>query len=150
MGDDMPALWERLWDGGTGKVWTLQDHKHSVARALEDLLNSRQALADALTDHFAEARRSILTYGLRDFSALSISCADDRRKICNAVALAIERHEPRLRNVRATLRPDGNAINRLSFVIQASLHIEQDVEAVQFDGTLEPSAQRCTVSPRRN
>ena len=144
------ALTQGLWEVLYGEVdpacsWTLQDHSDSIARSLEDLLNSRKTIPDELTAHLPNVRGSIMTYGLIDFSALCIASDTDRNRICAAVTLAILAHEPRLVDVRARIHPGSTSINRFEFVIRARLKDVGQGAHVQFGGVLEPSAQRCSV-----
>lgn len=140
------GLWEVLYgEVDPARCWTLQDHSDSIAKSLEDLLNTRKTISDELTAHLPKVRQSILTYGLVDFSALCISSDSDRQRICSAVTTAILNHEPRLIDVRARLHPESTSINRFEFVIWARLKDVAHGAHVQFGGVLEPSAQRCTV-----
>ena len=103
----LPDYWSGLFgehDSSTG--WTVENLKSVIARDLEDLLNTRRALPDAALAGFPYALRSILNYGLVDFSAISVS--NDVSSICAAVALAISRHEPRLVDVRVRLVPPAS------------------------------------------
>lgn len=143
----LPDFWSDLFgehDRSTG--WLLEDIKNAIARDLEDLLNTRRAVPDAILAGFPHTQVSILAYGLPDFSALCVS--NDVSSIGVAVALAISRHEPRLADVRARMIPEASAINRISFQIHARLQADAGGPHVCFDGMLEPSGQRCTIRRR--
>ncbi|GAB2866364.1 type VI secretion system baseplate subunit TssE [Pseudoduganella ginsengisoli] len=143
----LPDFWSGLFgehDRPTG--WSLEDLKSAIARDLEDLLNTRRALPDAILNGFPHAQVSILAYGLPDFSALCVS--NDVNSIGAAVAHAISRHEPRLADVRARMLPEASAINRISFQVHARLKAGAGGQTVCFDGMLEPSGQRCTIRRR--
>lgn len=143
-----PDLWEILYGITTSeRNWTSADQKNSIARALEDLLNTRQALPNELIKDLPSLNTSLLTYGLMDFSALCIASEKDRGEICAAVTQAILRHEPRLTDVRAKLHPETTSINRLGFIIQARIKDAADGTTVHFGGILEPAAQRYTIRP---
>jgi type VI secretion system protein ImpF len=121
-----PGLFDRLlFDQGhdTGAVARLsvEEMKDAVARDLEALLNTRTVVREDLLKRFPECGRSIASYGLADFAGLSLSSTDDRAAICRALERAIVRHEPRLRNVQASLEVREGAINRLGFNISALL-----------------------------
>ena len=134
-----PGLLDRLL-GEHDRCMSLEQYKDSVARDLEDLLNTRCALPAELMRAFPECTRSIANYGLVDFAGMCLSSADDRARVCAALKAAIERHEPRLRNVQARLEREAGAINRISFVIYGTLAGLSHTEAVSFDAVLQPSS----------
>ena len=143
----LPDYWSGLFgehDSSTG--WTVENLKSVIARDLEDLLNTRRAIPDAALAGFPYALRSILNYGLVDFSAISVS--NDVSSICAAVALAISRHEPRLVDVRVRLVPESSVVNRIGFLLHARLKADAAGPLVCFDGMLEPSGQRCFIRRR--
>jgi type VI secretion system protein ImpF len=125
---------------------SMEDVKDAVARDLEALLNTRCALSDDLLRPFPECRRSLATNGLQDFAGRSLSSFDDRAHICACLEDAIARHEPRLRNVRATLDLRDGAVNCLNFVISALLVVNAAQEPVNFDAVLQPASQHYTIS----
>jgi type VI secretion system protein ImpF len=134
---------------------SIEQLKESVARDLEALLNTRLGFAPDRFDGCPEARASILTYGLADCAAYCLSSSEDRAAICASLKDAIERHEPRLKNVSATLERETGSVNRLSFVINATLLAadgEPVNESVNFSAVLQPSslhyAVARTVRPR--
>jgi len=146
----VPGLFERLMGGAQaapgGRAGpSLEQLKDSVARDLEALLNTRAGCPPHAFDDYPEARASILNYGLLDFAAFSLSSSEDRAAICASLKDAIERHEPRLRNVSATLQQDGG-INRLSFVIHATLQLDGNPEPVNFNAVLQPSSLHYAIS----
>jgi type VI secretion system protein ImpF len=120
--------------------------KDNVARDLEALLNARAGMPPAAFDAYPLARASILNYGLTDFAAFCLSSSEDRAAICACLKEAIERHEPRLKNVSAALEEDEGGVNRLSFVITATLHAGPDAEAVNFNAVLQPSSLHYAIS----
>ena len=151
-----PGLFDRLMDapahGASAATVTrlsIEDLKESVARDLEALLNTRVALADGLLQQFPECRRSLVSYGLQDFAGRSLSSFDDRAHICACLEEAIARHEPRLRNVRATLELREDAVNCLNFAITALLVVNTAQEPVNFDAILQPTSQHYTISKAR-
>jgi type VI secretion system protein ImpF len=94
---------------------------------------------------FPEASKSVLTYGLTDFAGMCMSSDADRKKICAAVLLTIERHEPRLQGVTATLRQRGSQINRFDFVIAGKLRAQFASDLLYFDAVLEPATQQYSI-----
>lgn len=123
--------------------------KDTVARDLESMLNTRTVIPEELLKRFPECSNSILTYGLNDFSGMSLASVDDRAYICRCLEQGIARHEPRLRNVRASLELREGSINRLNFAISALLVVHPTQEAVSFDAVLQPSTLQYSISKAR-
>lgn len=158
-----PGLLDRLMDergepDGAPQRLNIEQIKDHVARDLEALLNTRAALPAGAFDEFPLARASILNYGLLDFAGFCMSSDEDRAAICAALACAIETHEPRLKDVSASIELAAGSVNRLDFVIHARLELNGDDEAgngnrsVDFSAVLQPSslhyAIRKTARPR--
>jgi type VI secretion system protein ImpF len=143
-----PGLFDRLIDdhrGAAPATWTLEHLKDAVARDLESLLNTRAAMPEQLFAAYPEAGKSVLTYGLADFADLCMTSDTDRKKICAAVLLTIERHEPRLQGVTATLRQRSSQINRFDFVISGKLKAQAASDMLHFDAVLEPATQQYSI-----
>jgi type VI secretion system protein ImpF len=140
-----PGLLDRLL-GAHDRPMTLEQYKDSVARDLEDLLNTRCALPEGWMQAYPECKRSIANYGLVDFAGMCLNSGDDRARICAALKAAIERHEPRLRNVQARLEREPGAINRVSFAIFATLAGLPVTESVSFDAVLQPSTLHYSIN----
>jgi len=123
--------------------------KESITRDLEALLNTRSArLPDALAG-YPEVSASVVNYGLIDFAGMCMTSDTDQQRICTAVRQAIERHEPRLHNVTATLQPRKGAINRVDFVITAELKNAPVADPMQFNAVFQPSLQRYSIQSVR-
>lgn len=137
---------------GTAQVVRLNvdQVKDSVAFDLEALLNTRAVISEDLLRAYPECNRSIVSYGLTDFAGLSLVSLDDRAAVCRSLERTISRHEPRLRNVRATLELSNKSINRLNFSITASLMIQDSKEPVLFDAVLTPSSLQYAISSARH
>lgn len=149
-----PGLFDKLLAGPEGHAVTisrlsLDEIKDTVARDLESLLNTRSALSTDIFKKFPECSKSIAAYGLNDFAGRSLMSADDRAYICKSLELTIGRHEPRLKNVRASLEIDTNSINRLNIAISALLVIKEEQEPVKFDALLQPSSLQYSISKAR-
>ncbi|CUI03703.1 type VI secretion system baseplate subunit TssE [Massilia sp. P8910] len=151
-----PGLFDRLMDvpvngssSGTVTRMSIEDLKDSVARDLEALLNTRTVIPEDLLKRYPECGRSIVTFGLNDFAGRSLSSTDDRAYICLCLEKAIARHEPRLRNVKASLEVREDSVNRLNFAITALLVVSSSQEPVNFDAILQPSSLHYTISKAR-
>lgn len=148
-----PGLFDRLMDlsasGATVSRINVEELKDMVARDLEALLNTRTVIPEGLLKQYPECARSIITYGLNDFAGRSLSSTDDRAYICVCLEKAIARHEPRLRNVKASLEVREDSINRLNFAITAMMVVSTSQEPVNFDAVLQPSSLHYTISKAR-
>ena len=151
-----PSLLDKLFDeaprttaGGVFKAVSLEQYKESVARDLEGLLNSRAAFDEAMLKEYPNCQKSLMTYGLRDFSTRSMANGHDRAEICRLLEQSIARHEPRLHNVRVTLEGNGRGVGGLHFSIHALLDVQPAREPVSFDAMLQPSTLQYSVSRLR-
>ena len=143
-----PGLLDRLMDerrepGGASQATqhlSIDQIKDHVARDLEALLNTRAALPASVFERFPLARASILNYGLVDFAGFCLSSDEDRAAICASLKSAIETHEPRLKDVSASLEPSQGNVNRLGFVIHARLELDKGGDTVNFSAVLQPSS----------
>ena len=124
--------------------------RESITRDLEALLNTRTALLPAVLAGYPEVSASVVNYGLIDFAGMCMTSDTDQKRICIAVQKAIERHEPRLHRVTATLQPRKGAINRVDFVITAELKNAPVAEPMQFNAVFQPSLQRYSVQSVRS
>jgi len=124
--------------------------KESITRDLEALLNTRSALLPDALASYPEVSASIVNYGLIDFAGMCMTSDTDQKRICTAVQKAIERHEPRLHKVTATLQPRKGAINLVDFVITAQLKNTPVAEPMHFNAVFQPSLQRYSVQSVRS
>jgi len=101
----------------------------SVERELHRLLNSRSPIS--LSD-FADAKLTVIDYGIPDYTALSVRSDTDRSQIAAAIAYAIAHFEPRLTNTTVTPIGAANGITIALFQIDADLPIANTVRRVRF------------------
>lgn len=148
-----PGLFDRLMgssahelSSGTVARLSMEDLKDTVARDLEALLNTRTVIPEELLKSYPESSKSIVSYGLNDFAGMSLASTADRTAICRALESAIDRHEPRLRKVVASLELREGSINRLNFAISALLVVHPAQEPVSFDAVLQPSSLQYSIS----
>jgi len=146
----VPGLLDRLMpDAGSASRLGIEQLKDSLARDIEALLNTRLGFPAGRFDAFPETRSSILNYGLVDFAGFCLSSSEDRAAICASLKDAIERHAPRLKNVSATLERDAGGVNRLNFVIHATLQVADGIEPVNFNAVLQPSSLHYEIANER-
>lgn len=148
-----PGLFDRLADLDNvaptvrqqGRTYAIEPCKQHITRDLEALLNTRSALkADALQP-YPSVLGSVVNYGLIDFAGMCMTSDADQQRICVAVRLAIERHEPRLHRVSVNLRRKKGSINRVEFVITAELKGSMDGAELSFDAVFRPSLQQYSI-----
>ncbi|WP_022972621.1 type VI secretion system baseplate subunit TssE, partial [Xanthomonas maliensis] len=135
--------------GPVFKAVSLEQHKESIARDLEGLLNARAAFAEDDLGEFPNCKQSLMTYGLGDFSSMSLANAYDRAAICRSLEQAVARHERRLRNVTVKLDANTQFSGGLHFTIHAVLDLQLAREPVSFDAMLQPSTLQYSVSRLR-
>ncbi|TAK87751.1 MAG: type VI secretion system baseplate subunit TssE [Aquabacterium sp.] len=145
------SLWDRLLNSDTSRSELflgvdLSQLKSQVARDLERLLNTRRCYDDAEFVAFPMAGASIFNFGIPDFSAKSLSSGVDRDQICLAMAKAIERYDPRLRNVMVRLRDTQSEVHRLAFDIHAMLRVTGFQDAVSFGAQFDSAGMYYQVS----
>jgi|GEM_PF-170200 len=103
--------------------------KASVRRELGRLLNTRCSLS---LHQVGEEERSVVNYGIPDFSSLSPHHADDRALIASIIGQTITAFEPRLRQVRVEVEPREGSQNALWVQIEAVMSVGQFNEPVSF------------------
>lgn len=149
----VPSILDRLLDDepeistepATSRVKGFRSLERSVARDLEALLNSRQETVKELPSEFKEVNRSLLTYGLPDFTSFSLLTQDDRLRIRRSVEDAINTFEPRLLRVRVALEAPREHDRGLRFRIDAFLRVDPSPEPVTFDAVLQMNTQQYVI-----
>ena len=119
--------------------------KLSITRDLVALLNTRANLRAPGLSPYSAVSASVINYGLVDFAGMCMTSDVDQQKICAAVRLAIERHEPRLHRIGVMLTPKKGAINRVEFMITAELKSGVRDEPMSFNAVFRPSLQQYSI-----
>ncbi len=143
--DDQPGVSHEAVPSRSQNVRQL---KGSVARDLEALLNTRREALDDISSEFAEVNRSLLVYGLPDFTAYSLLGQQDRARIRRALEETIAKFEPRLERVRVTLEPLREQDRTLRFRVDALLRMDPAPEVVTFDTVLQMITQAYVVQSK--
>ena len=123
----------------------IRELKQAVARDLEALLNTRQEALDELPESLEEVRRSLVVYGLPDFTAASLQSPRDRNRIRRALEDTIAAFEPRLARVRITLEESEGSDRAMHFRVEGWLRLEPTPEPVSFDTVLQLTTREYTV-----
>lgn len=152
----VPSLLDRLLDDEPGEskepAWsqslTVRQLERAVARDLEALLNTRRETLEELPDDFKEVTRSLVNYGLPDFTSFSLAGPKDRARIQRALEEAIGYFEPRLQRVRVTLEAPKELDRALRFRVDALLRVDPAPELVTFDAVLQLQNQEYRVQGR--
>jgi type VI secretion system protein ImpF len=136
----LPSLKDRLLDPGSMGTkghpgYSLVQILESVREDLDELLNTRSS-HQVLETQYPEVTRSIVTYGLPDITALSGTTSSKHESIGRLIETIILQHEPRLRNVRATMVMPGALDMRVVYHIDAELRVDP-FPPVDFDTEVE-------------
>jgi len=126
--------------------YTIQELKRSVSRDIEALLNTRRELLEELPQEFQEVNHSVLTYGLPDFTSMSLNSHTDRKSIRREIESTLGLFEPRLRAIKVTVEGPKKLEHALHFRIDAMLLVEPNPEAVSFDAMLQLSTSTYSVN----
>jgi type VI secretion system protein ImpF len=140
-----PSVVDRLLapagKGGSPAGVGFRELRAAVARDLEWLLNTKSVLSPyPAIERLEQARDSVFTYGIPDFSTASWRSPNDARRICAEIEGAVKTFEPRLirETVRVVVLPNQGADEfRLKFRIEGTLHVEPITQPVYFDSTVE-------------
>lgn len=138
------SVLDRLLDSEPGntaelpmsRMRSLRELKQAVRRDLEWLLNTRRSILP-LPEDSEQTEKSLMTYGLPDFSAVSVKSPAEQQRILRVLEETIERFEPRLRNVSVTLLAGMEAEGSLRFRIDGRLQVDPAPEPVSFDTMLQ-------------
>ena len=146
----LPSVLDRLLDDASDAApdthyYGVRDLKRVVGRDLEALLNTRQETLEPVPADFTETNRSILTYGLPDFSSLTLGSQGDRDQVRATLERAIATFEPRLDRVRVIIDDPRPFERGLHFRIEAVLRLDPAPEAVTFDAVLQLTTQQYRV-----
>ena len=124
---------------------SLRELRASVARDIETLLNSRRELLFDVAPQLEEVRKSILMFGLPDFTSYSLLNPQDRKTLRREVEEALATFEPRLKSVRVTLEAREKYDMTLRFRIDALLRTDPAPEPIMLDASLSVVNSQYTV-----
>ena len=147
-----PSLLDRLTDytpnsraeHPLSRLQALRVLRASVWRDLSALLNTKRR-EEEVSEQFTEANRSLLTYGLPDFSSYGLKSEADQHRLRRAIEAAIRRFEPRLEKVTVTLEPPQETDPGLRFRVDALLRVEPAPEPITFETVLQPESAHFVI-----
>jgi type VI secretion system protein ImpF len=111
------------------RVLDRQALEASVRREVARALNTRCPRPERLEE---EGERTVLNYGVPDFSFLAAARTTDRERLAEDLAQAVAAYEPRLSQVRVALDPVEGNPTALAGRIEAVLAVGMVREAVTF------------------
>jgi len=115
---------------------SLRELKQSVRRDLEWLLNTRSFIDD-IDENLEEVRKSVIFFGLPDFTGISAKSHTEQKRLSKAIEKAIKIFEPRFLNLKVILEPLSDIDRLMKFRIEASLDTEPTPEPIAFDTVLQ-------------
>jgi type VI secretion system lysozyme-like protein len=116
--------------------------KESVRRELQQLFNTR---CEYSAQRLSVRDRSVINYGIPDFSHFSSQNLEDRRQIATILRHAIEAFEPRLRNPRVELVEVPGDAASLDGNIEGVLVVGNLAEPVSFRTVLQLKEGLATI-----
>jgi type VI secretion system protein ImpF len=140
-----PSLLERLTDEApelnkephSATLRAPSEYKRSVARDLQNLLNTTCPSGPELFAGWSEVPLSMVAYGLPDMSTCSFGSHRDHELVAAAVQRTISLFEPRLRHVRVFVEGREERFRALKLRVEADLDIPPDVDEVVYDATVD-------------
>lgn len=128
----------------------LSQLKQSLRRDLEALLNTRRR-PGRLGGELAELSRSVIRYGIPDFTALNLAAPERQAAFGRALETVIRDFEPRLAQVSVTPLPgDRTAHRTLRFRVEAVIRVEPTPEPIVFESVLDPISRTFQVKADPN
>src|SRR4051794_17518255 len=88
-------------EGNSRSLEYMRQLKESVCRDLTALLNTRRT--EDFDSSFEESTKSLLTFGVTDFTSFTLTSETDQERVRYSVERAIHQFEPRLTRLTVTL-----------------------------------------------
>lgn len=126
---------------------SLRELKQAVRRDIEWLLNTRHYSGE-VDEKLKEIRKSVVFYGLPDFTALSVKNDSEQKRLTKSLETAIKYFEPRFIDLKVTMEPIRDTDKLLRFRIEASLDIDPVPEPITFDTVLQFGGSGFTVKEK--
>jgi type VI secretion system protein ImpF len=147
-----PSLLDRLTDHEPGirdepvmsRNQGLRALKAALWRDMNALLNTKRR-EEELPEQYVETTKSLLTFGIPDFTAYSLKSPGDQNRLRRAIEAAIRRFEPRLEKINVTIQLPDETDPSMRFRVDAFLQIEPAPEPVSFETVLPPGTSRFLI-----
>ena len=148
----VPSLLDRLTDhepthrdeSDPSRSQGLRSLKAALWRDLNALLNTKRR-EDEIPEQYSETARSLLSYGLPDFTAYSLKSPSDQNRLRRAIESAIRRFEPRLEKVTVSIQLPDETDPMMRFRVDALLQVEPAPEPVTFETVLPPGSSHFLI-----
>ncbi len=124
--------------------YTVAHIKESVARDLENLLNSRRNIL-RVPAGFREVNSSLFIYGLPDFTSKNPANVSVRSQLRLEIEKTVSLFEPRLKNVVVHLDRTARSARDMHFRISAVLAVYPVSEPVVFDTAFDLNRSRYSI-----
>jgi type VI secretion system protein ImpF len=154
----LPSVLDRLLDDEPDnrkelpkdRAQRLKDLKLSVARDIEDLLNTR-VLFDKIPETFHRVQASIVNYGVPDFNALVTDSSDTVLWMESRIQQVIENFEKRIHDV--VVKSEGAArfrdVRVVKFRIEGTLQADPSPEYVKYTSQMSAVNKQFQVKDER-
>jgi type VI secretion system protein ImpF len=131
------------------RIYGMAALRASVGRELMRLLNTRRPrLGDPMKE--AEGDRTILDYGIPDFSHMAAGSETDAHQLARTLEQTISIYEPRLREVRVTIGPSTTSKNAVVGSIEGTLVAGMVNEPVSFPLVLSLKSGEVVLTEARS
>ncbi len=148
-----PSILDRLLDAEPGqnlepagyRMVSKRQILNHVIKDIENLLNTRCSPI-VLPDTFNNLRKSLLRYGLKDFTVENPDNSLIRQKICMDIKKALSVFEPRLKKIIVRAESHSKIKRQLSFRIAGILMMDSLAEPVSFDTVFDINRGRYIIS----
>lgn len=146
----LPSLIDRLIDPDSAGTlartgYGLEEMIDAVRRDLEELLNTRRG-QQVPAERYAELSRSVFNYGLPDLVTTPAATLQQREALARLLEQIVTLYEPRIRDVRATVRGNVDGKDRaIKFRIEGKMRVEPAPD-VEFETVLELSTGHSKVN----
>ncbi len=121
-----------------------REFRAGLCRDLTALLNTKRA-ADAIDRGYEEAAKSLLTFGIPDFTGYNLQKTPDQNLLCRSIERAIRQFEPRLERVEVSIEETGSRRPIVRLEIAAALRTEAG-QPIVFNTTVHRDSRRIAVS----
>lgn len=139
------SLMDRLSD--QPKSSSIEQFESTLRQELVELLNTKRR-EEEVPKEFAECRKSILNFGLPDFTSLSMGAAV-RKNLEMEIARAITAFEPRLMSVRVEIDPTTEQVASLRFSIQGWMRVDPAPEPITINTVVRTDSFEFSDAGRR-